>query len=755
MLKPLWVKKIPVVSLVVTVACVLFASWISSSSGLIRRVAAPAALDPRISVFTWGESWRARTGRIMPSPEDWNGIFGAIRRAGVRNVLIACDEVFSRVNAATPGYLEAFRDAAASGISVYAPLQPVDPRPGVTPADPSRFGMVTESFVEDSGQFSPTSIRDLQMIPDASARTFTGPAPEFFEVVAGAGLVMPGSAFMIPLMRWRQDRMLPDLGLVPRGVPWSVMISDGEVRVGRKEVQLRDDMVVVPPLMGLDSGELSFEPLENLLDQPPLSPAPELLILGPSGSGMPGRVAAVANAAMRGSFETPVSWRDLAVLAAMALISMLLASLGSPSDSIVATTLWTTGCIVGLAGGAIALDWLPSLHWIPALMVSAMPAAFVITARSRRRDRRIRILAAGLSSSQLARSAMARQARMIVHDLRRVVKLHDPANAAYLDAFLVDLSALEQNPVKTVCGNTVSRPRQSFSIVEVAQASISGLRDSLRRRDLDVTLYLRHQSRLAGDPAAMRRILDNLIDNAAANASAGSPILVSTRDDHVRRADERSPVCVIIVANKVDSYSPHDFAVLGKGRVRDRKDGRGLGLVIVRRLAESMEGSVDHRHDPSTGMLEIAVTIPADRGLPDLLAVSRGNELSTPAIARIDRRLILVVDDSPFIRDKWERQSTEADILVFASPEEFLKHAVDPAVVSRRPILVTDYHFDGSSMDGVALARKALAAGIIDIVICSDWDIGRLDMRDSRFPWIRKGEVSLSGVMMALQNPST
>ena len=343
---------------------------------------------------------------------------------------------------------------------------------------------------------------------------------------------------------------------------------------------------------------------------------------------------------------------------------------------------------------------------------------------------------------------------MIVHDLKRVVKLHDPANAAYLDAFLIDLSALEQNPVHPAPGSLSSRSRQSFSIVEVIEASISSLRDSLRIRELDVTISLRHQSRLAGDPAAMRRIMDNLIDNAGANAAAGSRILVSTREESVRQVDESSPCCVISVANKVDSYSPGDFAVLGKGRVRDRKDGRGLGLVIVRRLAESMGGTVDHGHDPVTGLLEISVTIPVDRGLPDLLAVSRGNGVTVSTLARVDRRLILVVDDSPFVRDKWERQSTEADILVFSSPEEFLGHATDPALIARRPILVADYHFDGSSMDGITLARKAMDAGITDIVICSDWDIGRLEMNGVRFPLMRKGEVSVESVMMALQKPS-
>lgn len=753
---PYWLKRIPFVSILVTAACAFLAFRLTSALEIRGPTRAASIMDPRVRVFVWGESWRSRMGRIMPDASDWVAIFTAIKAAGARQVVIPAAEVFSRVNAVAPGYIQAFRDASAAGISVYAPLFFIEPGAGTVPADPTQSGLPVEKFIADSKLRGETSLSDLRRVPDVSSRLLSGPAPEFLDAIAGAGLVASEPDRFFPLLRWREDRFVADLGLTPRGISSSVSLDGGDVFVGANRIALVDGAVTMPAVSVLNSGALPFDSIESLLDRGAVADLsgvrPEIVILGPDASGAVTQVAATANAGVRGELPRPAGAAQSLILCAMATVSLMLAMLPWMAPSMALAVAWVILC----AASASVPGLLPQLHWLAVVIAAAGPSTYELVIKSARRDRRMRIIAAGLSASQLARSAMARQARMLVHDLRRVVKAGDPANAQYLDAFLVDLSALEQNPLAPAGSDGAIVSRQSFSIVEIVEASLGAIYPGLKRDGLQVSVAWRHQSRLSADPRAMRRVMDNLLDNAAANSVAGSRIQISTREETVSRGDESHPCCVIEVSNVVVAYNPSDFAVLGGGRVRDRKDGRGLGLVIVRRLAESMAGTVRHRHEVSSSRLSIEVAIPVDRGLPDLLAVARSPGVDEATGAFIERRMLIVVDDSPFVRDKWERQTVDADILVFASPEELLVRlsAAGDQILSRRPILVADYHFDGSPMDGVALARKAMAAGIRDVVICSDWDLGNLELNGIRLPVVRKGEASVGRVMSALQKPS-
>jgi len=390
-------------------------------------------------------------------------------------------------------------------------------------------------------------------------------------------------------------------------------------------------------------------------------------------------------------------------------------------------------------------------------IASAIPVFFETVRRSRLRDRRMRKMAMDLSATHLAKSAMAQQARMVVHDLRRVVKFSDPANAAYLDGFLVELAALDESFDRN--SNLISK---SFSIVDLTEASLSRLLPSFDERGLEFKVSWSHHSRMSGDPLAMRRIVDNLLENAASSSPRDSIITIHTREIAMQQGDGTVPACLITVGNKVTAFSEENFSVLGNARVRDSLDGfgpngrkRGLGLVIVRRLAESMGGMVRYQYDLESSILEMEVSIPVDRGLPDLGVVLRASRSEGLLESQTVRRLIVVVDDSPFVRDMWERESSDADVIVFPGPDELLARlAGDGAILSRAPILVVDYHFEGGAMDGVTLARKAREAGVQDIIICSDWDIGKLETNAAGFPVIRKGAPSVARVMAAIQKPS-
>jgi|GEM_PF-3100707 len=733
-------------------------------------------LNPKLRVFVWDESWRMRTGRLSPSPEDWRGIFQSLGASGVKQILIPEEEVFSSVNAAQPGYLDAFRDAAAKGLQVYAPLQLVTPRPGMSPADPMLFGMPVERFVLDasdtrktaSAAQAPTSLLDLQKIPDISDQVFAGPAAEFADVIAGVGLIDPIGTMartrnsFLPVARWREDRLVANLALAPRGFFWGVSIRGGKIEIANRQVRSDDGFVLMPQLpqrfVTSEVGDmkislLATEPLDALLSEKHLRDPPELVVIGASNSGAVAQIATIANAAINGTLPTPVSLWSIPALAISATIALCLAMAPSLAVAMALSLVW----VVVLMVFALILSnsVMPPASSI--LIATAIPVLFETMRRSRLRDRRMKKMAMDLSATHLAKSAMAQQARMVVHDLRRVVKLNDPENAAYLDGFLVELAALDES-----FDRKTHLTSKSFSIVDLTEASLSQLLPTFEGRGLKIKMSWAHHLRMSGDPLAMRRIVDNLLDNAASSAPRDSTITIRTREIEMQQGDGTVPACLIAVGNKVTAFAEENFVVLGNKRVRDSLAGfgpngrkRGLGLVIIRRLAESMGGMVRHQYDPENSVLEMEVLIPVERGLPDLAVVLRAGRQNGLSGSHTVRRLIVVVDDSPFVRDMWERESSEADVIVFSGPDELLARlAGNDQILSRAPILVVDYHFESGTMDGVTLASKAREAGVKDIIICSDWDIGKLETNAAGFPVIRKGKPSVARVMAAIQKPS-
>lgn len=714
--------------------------------------------NPKLRVFVWDESWRMRTGRLSPGAEDWQAIFKSLGDLGAKRILIPEEEVFSGVNAAQPGYLQGFRDAAAKGIEVYAPLRMVNPRPGVSPADPMLFGMPVEKFVQDSirnskpGNSSPewTSLQDLRKIPDISGQVLAGPAVEFADVIAGVGLIdsigMDRNSFL-PVARWREDRLVANLALAPRDFPWGVSIRRGKIEIGNRQVQSDGGFVLLPLL------PLPAEPLETLLSANHSSKPPELVVIGSSDSGSVAQISAIANSAINGTMPTPVSVWSILTLAIAATIALCLSMAPGLASAMVLGLIWT----FGLLAFAPVLPESLTPPVMSLLISSVIPVVFETIRRSSQRDGRMKKMAIDLSATHLAKSAMALQARMVVHDLRRAVKFQDPDNTAYLDGFLVELAALEES-----FDGKSNVTSQSFSIVDLTEASLSRLLPSFDGRGLSFKTSWTHHSRMSGDPIAMRRIVDNLLDNAACSAPRDSIITIATREVAMQQGDGTVPACLITIGNKVTDFSEENFIVLGNTRVRNSLGAfgpngrnRGLGLVIIRRLAESMGGMVRHQYDPERSILEMEVSIPADRGLPDLAVVLHASRFEGSLKSRAARRLIVVVDDSPFVRDMWERESTDADVIVFANPDDLLARlAPEDMILSRAPILVVDYHFEGGAMDGMTLARKAREAGVQDIIICSDWDIGRLETNDAGFPIIRKGTPSVARVMAAIQKPS-
>jgi signal transduction histidine kinase len=128
-----------------------------------------------------------------------------------------------------------------------------------------------------------------------------------------------------------------------------------------------------------------------------------------------------------------------------------------------------------------------------------------------------------------------------------------------------------------------------------------------RRIDFDRATF--DGARVWVDPEALRRMLLNVVDNAAKHSSAPSPILVT--------ADAGQEAVAIRVRDHGPGLSAEDrehvfdrFYRGSESRSR-RTGGSGLGLSIVQALAQRSAGSVTLETDPGRGTT-VAITLPAN-----------------------------------------------------------------------------------------------------------------------------------------------
>jgi two-component system OmpR family sensor kinase len=132
---------------------------------------------------------------------------------------------------------------------------------------------------------------------------------------------------------------------------------------------------------------------------------------------------------------------------------------------------------------------------------------------------------------------------------------------------------------------------------------------------------------IEGDVALLRRVLDNLVDNARKYSEPKSPIALS-----VRREADGVMIAVIDHGMGIEAADlPHIFTPFFRAdRSRTRKTGGvGLGLTLVRRIVTAHGGSVDVKSTVGQGT-EVYVRLPRD-GVRAPSAADPRAQFRTPA----------------------------------------------------------------------------------------------------------------------------
>jgi len=168
---------------------------------------------------------------------------------------------------------------------------------------------------------------------------------------------------------------------------------------------------------------------------------------------------------------------------------------------------------------------------------------------------------------------------------------------------VLDLSRVE--------AGTLALHDERIDVRETIEASIAMVEEAAQRRGVTVVRDLSAEApEVRGDPVRVRQVLINLLSNAVKYNREAGHVLVCSRalPDH-RVEIEIADTGLGMTAEQIERlFQP--FNRLGRERLG--VEGTGIGLVIAKRLAELMGGSLQVHSQPGEGSV-FTLTLPAPR----------------------------------------------------------------------------------------------------------------------------------------------
>ncbi len=138
--------------------------------------------------------------------------------------------------------------------------------------------------------------------------------------------------------------------------------------------------------------------------------------------------------------------------------------------------------------------------------------------------------------------------------------------------------------------------RRPCDVNEIVRRVVADRR-SVDQVQLDIILGERVV--VAGDPLALRRVLENLLDNAIDSLESHPGGVTITTE--LVRGDEDAPRVRITVADTGCGMSKEQMARAFDDFYTTKNNGTGLGLSIVRRLVMDLDGTIDVQSEQGAG----------------------------------------------------------------------------------------------------------------------------------------------------------
>jgi two-component system sensor histidine kinase/response regulator len=152
---------------------------------------------------------------------------------------------------------------------------------------------------------------------------------------------------------------------------------------------------------------------------------------------------------------------------------------------------------------------------------------------------------------------------------------------------------------------------EPVALDEVARTAVKEF--SIRAKEADLTLQsdIADVSAVRGSLMYLRRVLDNLLNNAVKFTPKGGKITVRVWQEDTRIKLEVRDTGIGIPADQLGRVFERFYQV--DGSIRRRYGGVGLGLALVKELVELHDGRVEVESQLDEGSV-FTVTLPASEG---------------------------------------------------------------------------------------------------------------------------------------------
>ncbi len=307
----------------------------------------------------------------------------------------------------------------------------------------------------------------------------------------------------------------------------------------------------------------------------------------------------------------------------------------------------------------------------------------------------------------LSQSAMSQSAE----DLRQTIALmgQEASSAIRAAEGLFD-DMLELGAVCALQTERVSLLASVSDVVDSIQPALS-LRGVQLRVAVDDAAFVR------AEPSRLRRVLENLIENAVSAAPPMADVWIEARPSEVG--------CVQITVGNSGSYIEESDRqrVFEAFFTKGKPQGTGLGLAICQKIVTDHGARIWCDSDRERGT-EFHLLWPIDTTqLGVIQPLAAGGSRPTARTADRKRVRVAYIDDNVFLCSIWAKGAPGLLVQSFTSPEDFWGHWRESS--PSYDVVVTDYAF--SAATGADFARQLRVVYAGPILVSTEMKPGAFD----------------------------